>query len=264
MKNVILSAVAASLVTIAPQAADGPRLRYRDPLARVSLTVSHDIEVVRNPPIHARREFSFELSATASADAVTITVDDAKGTNEAHETKQRLGTRHLKGRTVTLSIDHDRRRLVGTDEAEKLAVNLGPVIAEGFPVADVLTDLLPQLPDRDVSVGDTWTTEREVHSLEGWAWTTGTLASRHEVKSVERQGERTVVSVVTEANADFGPVEGGKPCAGKLKRSLEWTFDATNGRLLALSMDQQTEGDTTVPQGTITIRQHSRAEIASL
>ena len=45
---------------------------------------------------------------------------------------------------------------------------------------------------------------------------------------------------------------------------LQWTFDATDGRLLSLSMEQETEGRSIVPQGEIHIRQLTRVELTPL
>ena len=64
----------------------------------------------------------------------------------------------------------------------------------------------------------------------------------------------------TEASADLHSADGENRSSGKLERSLHWTFDATAGRLLSLSMEQDTDGPSTVPQGEMRIRQRTVVE----
>jgi hypothetical protein len=263
MKQIILTLVATLLAITTPQADDGVRLRYVDPAARLSMTIAHDIEVVREPPIHANRRFAVDLTLAAApaGGAVTVTIDEAKGSTEAHAQRQRLGTRHLTGKSFALSFDEDGRKPVPGEAAEENTIGLGSIVPQGFPLPDALADALPILPDTPVAVGTRWTTERSIRSLEGWAWSTGKLTSRHEVTSIDERDAHAIVTVQTEAAADLGPIEGGEPCAAELTRTLNWTFDATDGRLLTLSVDQETEGRSTVPQGEITIRQHTLIEL---
>jgi len=239
-------------------------LRYDDPSGKMSMTVSHDIEVRRSEPVEVSRDFSFDLALATdpSAAAVTVTVDRATGTNEAHGSKQRLGTRHLTGKSALLSIADDGRQLEADQQSEAMEVNLGTIVSPGFSISGVLGDILPVLPEEGVVVGTTWTTERPVRSLEGWAWATGVLNSQHRVTAVDERDAHTVLTVVTDATASLGPVEGGRAYSGDLKRTMRWTFDATDGRLLALSMEQETEGDSEVPQGKIPLYQLTRVELA--
>jgi hypothetical protein len=253
----ILSAATVSL------AEDGLLVRYSDPSGSMSLTVSHDITVRVDTPVHAGRNFIYDLSVAAdkSSRVATVTIDSAKGDYTAHEQKQRLSTRSLTGKSFPLAIGDDGRQLKPTEAVEGIEIGLGPATDPGFSIAGVLADTLPILPQESVSIGTTWTTERSIRSLEGWTWTTGTLVSRHRVTAVDRRDGRTIVTAETEAQADLGPVEGGKECSGDLKRTLRWTFDATEGRLLSLSMEQETEGTTTVPQGHLPIHQVTRVEL---
>ena len=56
--------------------------------------------------------------------------------------------------------------------------------------------------------------------------------------------------------------EGEKPYSGELHRSLHWTFDATDGRVLAISMEQETDVLSTMPQGELTVHQRTELELA--
>jgi hypothetical protein len=244
-------------------AADDIQIRYRQPSERMSLTVTQEILVQGDRPL-AGRDLSFDLSMAAvpGVAAFQITVDRATASYTAHEMKQRLGTRHLAGRDLSLAIVDDGRRLQPAEVNDPPVVPLDSMVESGFPVGAALADTLPVLPEAAVSVGATWTTERPVRSLEGWAWATGRLSSRHRITAIDREPNSTVITVETEATASLGPVEGGRAYSGELKRSLRWTFDAVDGRLLSLSMEQETDGVGDLPQGEIPLRQRTRVELA--
>jgi hypothetical protein len=247
----------------AATADDSPRVRYGDPSGLVTLSVSHEIEVVRDEPIEAGRSFDFELSlGHASADgAVTVTIDGARARSAAHGTTQRLGTRHLRGSTFPLAIEDGGRRLGAPDDEAAPRVGLGPMVEPGFSVATLLADTLPLLPEETVQVGTHWTTERAVRSLEGWGWGRGTLSGRHRVTGVERRGAHTVVQVTTEATANLA-ADGERGWAGELARTVDWSFDATDGRLLTLELDQRSDGTCGTGQGKFRVRQHTRVELS--
>jgi len=259
----VLAAI--SLLAATSRADEGSMARYRDPSGRISLTVHHEIEIRAAQPIEASRDLSLDLTLAADREtaAVTVTVDGAQAVSLAHGMRQRLGTRHLHGQSFPLSIADNGRRLASTAPDEAPAVDLGPMVPGGYPIAEVLVDALPVLPESDVAVGATWTTERSVRCLEGWAWGIGRLTSRHRVIAVERRDGHAVVSVTTDAEAHLGPVDDGRSYTGDLERTLHWTFDATEGRLLSLSMDQQTEGVSALGQTDTPIRQRTRLELAT-
>ena len=95
MNKPILVLIATLSVTTVSPADEGTRVRYRDPSGRMSLTVSQEIEVRREEPIEASRDFEFDLAlaADSAAEAVTVTIDRARASYVAHGMKQRLGTR---------------------------------------------------------------------------------------------------------------------------------------------------------------------------
>ena len=90
---------------------------------------------------------------------------------------------------------------------------------------------------------------------------TGRMTSRHRVTAVDRRDGHTVVTVATEAEATLGAVKAEPAFSGDLKRTLSWTFDADDGRLLSLSMEQETSGSCPLPQGETDIRQQTRVEL---
>ncbi len=261
MKKLILVLAATSLVASPTQADEGLRIRYRDVSGRMSVTVHQDIDVGEMKSL-ASRDFSFDLALAAdpAAQVVTVTIDRARASFVAHGQKQRLGTRHLTGKSFPLSIGDEGRQLEETGASDAPVIGLGPYPPVGFSVASMLADSLPVLSEEAVAVGATWATERPLQTLEGWGWSTGQLASRHRVTAVERHGDRTVVSVSTEAEASLRLVEDPDK-SGTLKRSVHWTFDATAGRLLSASIEQETEGVSLLPQGEVRHRQRTRIEL---
>ncbi len=266
MTNLKRGRVPTRLAAGMAQAGDAPRARYQDPSGRMSLTVSHDMYVAGMAEPIADRRFSFDLTQAVdgAAAAITVTIDAAKGSYSAHGQKQRLGTRHLTGRSFSLSIGNGGRQLEHTETAEAPVIDVGPPVEAGFSIAGLLADTLPILPEGALAVGTTWTTERPVRSLEGWAWGNGRMTSHHRVTEVDRRDGHTVITVATEAKASLGPLKSERAFSGDLKRTLHWTFDANDGRLLSLSMEQESSGTCPLPQGETAIRQQTTVELTPL
>jgi len=241
------------------------KVRYRPFSGLMSLTVSQDIEVpkAKEKPI-ATRNFSFDLTMAPdpAATAVAVTIEKAKASYTAHGMKERLGTRHLTGKNISLTIGDDGRKVVGAESSDEPVIDLGMMVDGGFSIGDLFANILPVFPEEAVAVGATWTTERQVRSLEGWAWGIGSLASRHRVTALDRRDGHTVVSGQTDAEAHLNPIEGQRSYKGVVKRTLRWTFDATDGRLLSVSMEQNSEGTSDLPQGEVHFRQQTRVELA--
>jgi hypothetical protein len=211
----------------------------------------------------ASRNFSFDLalSADRSAPEITVTIDRAKATYSAHGMVQRLGTRHITGRSFTMSIGDEGRKLKPEAPSDLPLIDLDSIVSGGFSIAGLLAETLPVLPDKALATGATWTTESQVRSLEGWAWGIARMISRHRVTAVDQRDGHAVVTVETRAETRLDPVEGERVYSGNMKRRLVWTFDATAGRLLSLSMDQETDGVCELPQGETQIRQLTRIEL---
>ncbi len=266
MKNLKIVLITTLLAAGMAHAGEASRVRYQDPSARMSLTVSHEMYVAGMAEPIATREFSFDLTQALdrTTAAITVTIDRAKGSYTAHGQKQRLGTRHLTGQSFLLSIRKDGRQLEQDKTSEAPVIDVGPPVEDGFSIAGLLADTLPILPEGALAVGTTWTTERPVRSLEGWAWGNGRMTSRHRVTAVDRRDGHTVITVVTEAKASLGPLSSERAFSGDLKRTLHWTFDADDGRLLSLSMEQESSGTCPLPQGETAIRQQTTVELTPL
>lgn len=260
MKHPLLVLSSVLLTAATTLGTGGQEVRYRDPSGWMSLTVSHDIEILENPSVEPGREFSFDLTfdADQGASTVSVTVERAKASYTAHGMKQRLTTRHLTGRSFPLTIRDGDRSLLLEAPSEPPEIDLGPQVSAGFSLGTALSEALPVLPRENVGVGSTWITERTVHVLHGWSWAQGRLTSRHRVTAVEREGDSTIITVLSEAEADLT----GDAGTTELERTQRWTFDATAGRLLVMTMEQETTGITVVPQGRVPVRQQTRVELA--
>ena len=237
------------------------QLRYQEGFGPMTLMLTQDIEV--RQPI-AGREMAFDVTMATDPDAASasLVIESAKASYSAHGMTQRLSTRHLAGAVIPLAILGGGRQLSELEPADAPVFDLGPPVSGGYSVAAMLMGVLPKLPETPVSVGVSWSTERNVRSIEGWSWGAGALRSRHRVTSIDTRHGRTIVSVESEAEATLRSGEGERDYSGELKRSLHWTFDATMGRLLSISMEQVTEGLGAMPQGELPIHQRTVLELS--
>ncbi len=251
-----------TLLTVGVAHSEEPLLlRYQEGFGPTTLTIAQNMEVKQ--PV-ASREMSFEvmLATDLTAASASLLIESAKASYTAHGMMQRLATRHLTGSTVALAIVEDGRRLSEIEPDDAPVIDMGPPVLGGFSVAGMLMGVFPQLPPGPVSVGTSWRTERSVRSLEGWVWVVADLKSHHRITSIESRHGRTIVTVETEAEAMLHSREGEKPYSGELQRSLHWTFDATGGRVLSMSMEQETDVLSTMPQGELTVHQRTELELA--
>jgi hypothetical protein len=264
MKN--LSAVLATVLlsaTMAP-AEEQVQVRYQEPSGRFSVSMSQNIKAGKALTPVASREFSFDLMLVTEPvrSDITVTIDRAKASYEAHGMKTRLGTRHLTGKSFPLSIGAGGRQLEQSEPSAVPLIGLGQVPSDGFSIAGMLTDILPVLPEKTIAVGTTWITERPVLTLEGWGWAAGQLTSRHQVTAVEKRDDHTIVTVTTEAKASLGPTDEKQTYSGALKRTLKWTFDATIGSLISMTMEQTADSVSSLPQGEVPVLQVTHVEMA--
>ncbi len=266
MKKLMLVLATTILAAGTAHPGDSTQAQYRDPSGRISVTVDHVIYVGSHAEPIATRDFSFDLTQEVDRKAakVKITIDRAVGNYSAHGQSQRLGTRQVKGQSFMMSIGDGGQQLEQSDASKAPLIDLGPPVEGGFSIAGLLADTLPVLPKEALAVGTTWNTERPVRSLEGWAWGNGSLASRHRVTAIDRNGDHTVIRVVTEAEAHLGPLDKERAFTGDLKRTLRWTFDVTDGRLLTMSMEQEAKGSCPLPQGEVDYVQKTRVELVPL
>lgn len=244
---------------------DGLELRYGNSGGKSTLSVSQDITAGGHASIAGRTFLMvFELSGTH--DAVAVNISKAKGSYTAHDMTQRLQASGLRGRSFSLAKVDDGRSLQRKQADDKLAIGLGEMIGINYPIGLALTDIMPNLPEAPVVVGSTWSSTQDTRSLEGWAWASGTLNSEHTVTGIEKLDGHTIVSVTTTAQAQITNVEGGVDYSGDgaLSRTSHWRFDATDGKLLSVSMEQNTSGMNTLPQGTMAVEQLTKVEYSTL
>ena len=81
------------------------------------------------------------------------------------------------------------------------------------------------------------------------------------VVAIEDRGGRTIVTIESEGKAALESAAGDPAYSGELERTAQWTFDATQGRLLSMSIEQETDGTGTLPQGELPIHQVTRFEL---
>jgi hypothetical protein len=265
MKSRSLLLVAVLLLASGSLAEERPTLRYQEPSGPLSLAITQEIGVPDHRGI-AGRTLSFDLDIDLDPErgdgGLLATLSRARGTYTAHGMEQRLSASHLEGRSFALSIRDGGRRLAAEEPLGPPAVPMGALVTRALPVAEVLSEALPVLPAEGVSVGSEWTTEREVHSLEGWSWGSGRLRSTHRVTAVERAGGHTMVTISSHGEADLLPIDGeASGYRGKLSRSSGWIFDASAGRLRSLSIEQQAQGTSPMPQGEVAVSQTTRIEL---
>lgn len=265
MKSRSLLLVAVLLSAAGSRAEERPTLRYQDPSGPLSLAMTQEIGVPDHPGI-AGRTLSFDLEIGPDSgrgdEGLVVTLVRARGTYTAHGMEQRLPASHLEGRSFALAIRDGGRRLAAEEPLGPPAVAMGALVTRALPVAEALSEALPQLPAEGVSVGSEWTTERGIHSLEGWSWGSGRLRSTHRVTAVERDAGHTLVSISSRGAAELFPPDGeGGGYSGKLSRSSDWIFDASTGRLRSLSIEQRAEGTSPMPQGEVAVSQTTRIEL---
>ncbi len=244
---------------------NGIQLRYGDAGGKATLTVNQDITAGGHDSI-AERTFLMEFELSGEPDVVAVSINKVKGSYTAHDMTQRLPASGLKGQSFSLTRVDDGRALQRMGSDEKLAIGLGQMVGINYPIGLALVDILPVLPEAAVTVGSTWSSVQDTRSLEGWAWAAGSLSSEHTVTAIDHNDGHTIVSVTTTAQAQVVNVEGGIDYSGDgdLKRTSNWRFDATDGKLLSVSMEQHTSGMNTLPQGTMEVKQVTKVEYLAL
>jgi hypothetical protein len=238
-------------------AADQPTLRY----SLAGTLQLHMAQVLypdgREKPIADRRiDMTIEF---AEGEEASAKLADIKATYTAHGMQQILSTRHLVGQPVALGTD-GRSVSLGDPGGD---IDLGSITDGGLYPSSLLVDVLPVLPDGPVSKGMSWEITQPVRSLEGWAWAEGTMHYSNEVVDIRQHAGHTVVHVQSqgETNVDAAAGTKGYLGMGTLKRRLDWIFDADTGRLLSLSLEQESNGANRLPQGRVEVRQQTIIEL---
>jgi len=259
MKTTTLTLLLTLLVAL-PVAADQPTLRYKL-MGELQLTMEQDIYPGgRVEPLAARKfEMTYAFPGSSDTGEVEAKLTAIKGSYTAHGMNQRLSTSHLAGEQVLLESDGRSISLnkPGGD------IDLGSITDGGLHPSELLVDVLPTLPDRPVSLGMTWETERAVSSLEGWAWADGNIHYHSEVTTISSDNGHTVVHVQSHGETTIQAAAGNEGFVGEgsLVRTFEWSFHADNGQLLSLLLEQEGTGINKLPQGEVAVRQITRVEL---
>jgi len=259
MKTTTLTLLLTLLVAL-PVAADQPTLRYKLK-GELQLTMEQDIYPGgRTEPLAGRLfEMTYAFPGSPDAGEVEAKLTNIKGSYSAHGMNQRLSTSHLAGEQVILESDG---RSISLNEPGG-DIDLGSITDGGLHPSLLLVDILPTLPDRPVSLGMTWETERTVRSLEGWAWADGDIHYYSEVTAISSDSGQTVVHVQSRGETAIQAAAGNEGFVGEgsLVRTLEWSFHPDDGQLLSLSLEQEGNGTNKLPQGEVAVRQITRVEL---
>ena len=247
-----------------PSTTDGLQLRYGVAGGKAKLSINQDISAGEHESI-ASRNFWMDFELTEAPGAFAFEITRVKGTYTAHDMTQRLPVSGFKGQSLQMQKSDGDRSLQRTDSDSKLEIPVGQMIAGNYPIGLALADIMPALPENPVTIGSTWESTRETRWLEGWAWTEGRLISEHKVTDLEQKGGHTIVDVISTSHAQLSDVEGGVLYSGdgELTRTSQWRFDATEGRVVSILMEQETTGINTLPQGNIDVRQTTKVEYST-
>jgi len=241
-------------------AADHQTLRYK--LAgEMQLSMEQDIYPGGRTEPLAGREFTmtFTFLDAPGDDQTRAELTAIKGSYIAHGMNQRLSTSHLAGEEVLLQSDG----LSITLKEPGGGIGLGAITDGDLHPSAILVDALPALPDEPMSPGMTWETDQAVRSLEGWAWASGDIHYRHEVVEISSDNAHTVVHVESHGETTIQATIGNEGFLGDgtLVRTIDWTFDASSGQILSLSLEQEGKGANQLPQGEVAVRQITRVEL---
>lgn len=263
MKTTAIYLTSTSLIALllaSPLAADETNMRYEAQAGSYQFEVDHQIRAGADYSLPAERTFSMTLDMQKADQAVTTTLNEVSGTYTAHEMTQHLSTRHLQGKSLEFTSTNDGRTLMQNAQQNDPRIGLGAIPEEGYPISMALADMLPVLPSSAVETGSNWTTEGDVNSLVGWGWINGELVSRHTVTDVNEENGNIIVSVESTAEGTIN--ETADEDSYSLTRSTKWQFNATEGRLVSLSMVEEAFAVSKLPQGDVPVHQITRASLS--
>lgn len=278
LKAALLAAtpLAASLNPSISAAEESVLLRYQPAATQFSLSLESDIRAGEMEQPVAGRKFvmKYESPTQAESGPFRFKLAEAKASYTAHGMNQRLGTKHLLGREFGLEIADEGRALhlsghqhgAHKDTAHKnMDIDMGPVTDHGFALDEVLAEWLPALPQDPVSQGSKWNTQHDSRTLVGWAWAQGILECDHELVNLKQEAGHQVASVHSNCLSVLSALEGSDQYSGDgtLTRNTQWQFDVTDGRLILLSGEQESNGFSDLPQGNVQIRQLSTISLSS-
>lgn len=174
----------------------------------------------------------------------------------------------------------DTRHLVGS-EAEMAISGRGgiPLYADSFPVFEMagvlegevpLSRLMnygfPDLPDRPVQVGDSWTTHSSRPQIEAHLHLTANLTTEYRFEGWEtvdgvdcvRIEGRMVGEMTTRGQIRYGV---SHDYTGTLQGSLTWFFDPSTGTLVGMTGEESSDGVMTTETAETPIKQYTQIQI---
>ena len=215
---------------------------------------------------HFSRDFSFGFSTSERQDSeqIVMTINNARASFSAHGQKMRQQTSHMISQSVALTVSSDGLKILPPAEKKDQAVNI-QLVETGFPVGRAFSELLPILPNKAINIGSQWSSEKKIHSLEGWSWLEGNVSNQHTVTSIEEKQGSTLISVETLSKGNLVATPQSRKYQGDeaLTQKSTWVFDATRGRLVSLSIEQKTKGRSEVPQGMVIVAQTTQFDLST-
>jgi hypothetical protein len=252
MKNTTLIFTLA-LFASAPLAADETTLRYQL-VDEMQLTIKQEIFVGnRREPIAERKfRMTFQFNPPEGQQQ-TVTLEKFSASYTAHDMKQRLPTSHLSGKTFRIRGDGQSFEVSQSGEG----LGLGNITDGNIYPSEIFTNLLPSLPTADIVPGDSWDSQRNIRSIEGWAFASGTLNSHHVVTGIDESNGKKLLQVKTTATASIMAAENnqGFIAEGSLEQAIDWEFDLNNGQLISLKTKEKASGINTLSQGDLAVKQ---------
>ena len=266
MKKPLALILMTLLLMSVTQAANDIKLRYSTQNQPSKFSVKQSMVIGEKGENHFSRDFSFDVSTAEQQkpESILLTINKARASFSAHGQKMRQQTSHMISQSVALTVSSDGLRILPPSEKKDQAVNV-QLVEAGFPVGRAFSELLPILPNKAINIGSRWTSEKKVHSLEGWSWLEGTIANQHTVTSIEQKHGSTLISVETLSKGNLVATAQSRKYQGEeaLTQKSNWVFDATHGRLISLSVEQKTKGRSEVPQGMVIVAQTTQFNLST-
>jgi hypothetical protein len=168
-----------------------------------SSRITHDIDIAANGhTATAQRDyrirFRFEAARAGTADSVSVTarIDSARAATVIHDGRRVLDARRLPGTTFSLAWARTGGRpAYGRDVP---TIDFG-TLGGPLPVSLLVDPLFPLMPDRPVSIGDTWEREWVRDHVNGTSLGGRAAMTRFALATIERSGGHTIARIDIES-----------------------------------------------------------------
>lgn len=221
-------------------------MRYNNTNANMQLSIKQDVYTGTEETLRSDRLMNLNLAIAGNntSNDIAITINKAGGFINVHGQTQRISGSYLTNFTFPMKFSKDHRSLKTDPDNKAPDLDLGQSFAIGLPIGGTLVDVFPILPAAAVSVGSTWNTTNDFKILEGWSWAKGIAVNNNEVTAIDVVNGHQMVSVKTNVSAKLEDANSARPYGenGALTRTTLWMFDATDGRLVSLEINQTSNG----------------------